>query len=55
MIRWRYNHALDFFVDEGDTVGFEGERPNELLVVEVPWLKIMRNFPDVLRRSRYGT
>jgi len=29
--------------------------PQERVVVETPWLKIMQNFPDMLFRAKYGT
>ena len=29
--------------------------PQERVVVEMPWLKIMQHFPDMLHRTKYGT
>ena len=28
---------------------------NERVAVEMPWLKMMQHFPDMLHRSKYGT
>eukprot|EP00742_Colponemidia_sp_Colp-10_P006807 GILJ01007294.1.p1 GENE.GILJ01007294.1~~GILJ01007294.1.p1 ORF type:complete len:682 (+),score=96.47 GILJ01007294.1:45-2090(+) len=30
-------------------------KANSLVVVELPWLKVMQDFPDALHRPRYGT
>jgi hypothetical protein len=36
-------------------VAVEALGPDELLLVEEPWIKIVSKLPDVLHRHRYGT
>ena len=61
----RPRRSLDGSVDEGEEctlclrynsmLSLDAVSPNELFVVEQPWLSVVATFPEALQRKVYGT
>lgn len=53
-IRWTYAYSSIVFVKRLVIHLPDSSPSTRLVLVEAPWLKIAKNFPDVLYRKRYG-